>query len=268
VRHVSHVVPILICIVGSFTLLGVLYVVFAQPRVFPDRVPRYMWAINAHGLGATTSEALANLLQPQQRASDFLESNGFARTSIAIGHPTLEKELNYPGGVTWNAYQDIAVPADTYARFARLSNRLDIYQKGRNDLSWSFPRIPFEAFANLIAFSTIALLCLSAVSLETRSADVARAPRGMHPVIVAIQTVVSGLLVLISLVEAHLLPLLGPRVLAIILGVGLISLGAWLYKTRDWWKDSRFLRYAYACYLAAFAAILGFGTYALTVPVT
>ena len=71
-----------------------------------------------------------------------------------------------------------------------------------------------------------------------------------------------------SLVQAHLLALLGPRVLAVLLALGLISLGAWLYKTRDWWKESRLLRIAYVCYLMAFLAILGFGAYALSVPVT
>ena len=181
VRHVSRIVPIVISTVGMLTLLGVLYVVFSQASVFPDRVPRYMWAITAHSKGITKPQALANLLAPQQRASDFLQANGFKPSSIVIGRPGVEKVDNYSGGATWEAFQDIAVPADTYARFARLSNRLEIYQKGRNDLTWPFPQIPFATFVNAVGIWTILLLCLSVVSLETRSSDVARAPRGMHP---------------------------------------------------------------------------------------
>jgi len=135
-------------------------------------------------------------------------------------------------------------------------------------LTWPFPQIPFATFVNAVGIWTILLLCLSVVSLETRSSDVARAPRGMHPAVVGLQTLVAGLLILISLVQAHLLALLGPRVLVVFLALGLISIGAWLYKTRDWWQESLFLRIAYVCYLAAFLAILGFGAYALSVPVT
>ncbi len=266
-RHVSRVVPIVICVFGALTLVSVLYVVFAQGKVFPDRVPRYMWTITAENSGGTKSEALSNLLASRQRATGFLERNNFAASSIAIGHAYVEKQQNYSGVVTWDANQDISVPADAYARFARLSNRLEIYQKGRKDLISSFPAIPFLAFANVIIFSTIALLCLSVVSLETRYADVARDPRGMHPVMVAAQTVMSGLLILVSLVEAHLLFLLGPRALAVMLAIGLISLGAWLYKTRAWWRDNRFLQIAYVWYVLAFFAVIGFGVYALLVPV-
>ncbi len=261
-------VPIVICVIGALTVLTVLYVILAQGKVFPDRVPRYMWAITGQSSSATQSQALANLLEPRQRASGFLQRNGFAASSIAIGRANLDKLQDFSGNVTWNATQDIAVPADTYARFARLSNRLEIYQKGRADLLWSFPQIPFLVFVNVIGFSTMVSLCLSVVSLETRSADVARAPRGMHPVVVALQTIVLGLLILVSLTEAHLLWLLGPRVLAIILAVGLVSLAAWLYKTRDWWRDNRFLRIAYMCYIFAFLAVIGFGVYAVLVPVT
>ncbi|HET9392735.1 MAG TPA: hypothetical protein VFO29_04305 [Candidatus Rubrimentiphilum sp.] len=267
-RHVSRVVPVIICVFGALTLISVLYIVFSQSTVFPDSVPRYMWAITAESKGSTEDDALSNLAAPRDRATIFLERNNFAASSIVLGRANAEKEQSYSGEVEWDANQDISVPADTYARFARLSNRLEIYQAGRKDLIFSFPAIPFLPFANVIVFSTIALLCLSVVSVETRYADVARAPRGMHPVMVAVQTIMSGLLILSSLVEAHLLFLFGPRVLAIVLAIGLISLAAWLYQTRNWWRESSFLRVAQLGYMFAFVAVIGFGVYALLVPVT
>jgi len=261
-------VPIVICVIGTLTLVTVLYVVFAQGTVFPDRVPRYMWPITAESSGSSKSAALSNLVATKERAAGFLERNNFPASSIVFGRTNVEKQQSFSGQVEWDANQDISVPADTYARFARLSNRLEIYQKGRKDLIASFPAIPFLAFANVIIFSTIALLCLSVISLETRYADVARAPRGMHPFFVAVQTIMLGLLILVSLVEAHLLFLLGPQALAVILGIGLLSLAFWLYKTRGWWRDNRFLQIAYIWYILAFLASIGFGVYALLVPVT
>jgi hypothetical protein len=266
-RHVSRIVTPVICVVGTLALFTVLYVTVAQSAVFPDRVHRYMWTITAHSSGDSKAAAIADLLLPQQRASDFLEANGFPASAIAISAPSTYDD-GVSSAVRWSASQDISVPADTYAKFARLSNRLEIYQQRRTDLKWLFPEPPFARFAKVVGFLTILLLCFSVVSLETRSADANRAPRGMHPISVAIQTMACGLLILISLVEAHVLALLGPRVLILILAIGLISIAAWLLKTRVWWTDQSFLRYAFFLYVATFIAIIVYGVYALTVPVT
>jgi hypothetical protein len=255
------------CITGAIALFAVLFVTAAQSTVFPDRVPRYMWPIAAHSIGTSKATAIANLSGPRQRAAGFFQTNGFPAGVTVVG-PPLAFMSGIPSDMRWTASQDIAVPAETYARFARLSNRLEIYQRGRDDLTWSFPEPPFATFAKVIGVLTILLLCLSVVSLETRSADVSRAPRGMHPASVALQTMTCGLLILISLVEAHVLALLGPRVLAFVLAVGIVSIGAWLFKTRAWWNDNAFLRRALLWYVAAFVAIIAFGGYALTVPVT
>jgi hypothetical protein len=271
-RHVSRFARPVIVILGSLTFLTVLYVTAAQSSVFPDSVRRYVWTIAAHGSGASKPEAIANLLRPQQRATDFFEANGFSSHLIVIGPPiaqmggTLPSEIQ--SDVKWSASQDIGVPADTYAKFARLSNRLELYQQSRNDLTWSFPEPPFAAFARIVGFLTLLFLCVSVVSLETRAADVNRAPRGMHPLMIAIQTLTFGLLILASLVEAHVLALLGPRVFACMLVLGVISLAAWLLKTRAWWMDQAFLRYALFYYAAALAAVALYGVHALMVPVT
>jgi hypothetical protein len=262
-RNVSNKVPVAIVLAAIPALIAVLAVVLFQQRAFPDALPQHAFTITALSSGPTQSAAAKNLAASRKRAIVFLRSNGFAASAIEILNPTFEFSpgdgQTVPG--TWEARQQYLVKAESYALSARLSNRLERFQGKRADLFWDYPAIPFFNLAVAVGVATILCLTFSVVSLETREADVTRAPRGMHPVVVFAQTLMFALLGLCSLVAAHLIAFLTAPVLLALLAIGVISLGVWLYKTRVFWNQSTFLLNAYRLYTAALVIVVAAGAF-------
>lgn len=167
----------------------------------------------------------------------------------------------------YEADQQINVKANNYAKLARLNNAIasQLDPSGKA-VSSVFPAPTFAPLAIAVAFWYVVLLTTAVAALETRSADVNTAPRGMHPIFIACQTILIGSLIALAVVYIHLLamPARLPFIFASVLGVALLA--AWLWKTVPWWRQSRFLRFAHACYATALAIVIAIDIIVLTAP--
>lgn len=251
------------------SLATVLYVLAFQPRLFPDLLPDGKFTITVSAYGASAEAALDALSKPAQDASDFLRRNGYSGTAIGSTAPqvTLPPHDN-PSARPWLAEQSFNLAAPSYSLQARLANRLEAYAGKRTDMRWEYPDVPFASLAIAVGVITLIVLSLSVAVLERRQADVSASPRGLNPVMVFIQTMNAGCLLLCSITAAHLLSFMTARVLTLILAIGVFSLAAWLYKTNSWWKQTAFLRSAYAGYVALLLVIVISGAIAARVSPT
>lgn len=259
-RNVSDKVSFAILAAALPAVVAVLAVLLYPARAFPDALPGHSFVITAMSSSPNRNDAAQELAEARQRAVAFLHDNGFKQESINVHQPDFE---HVEGSAAlndrfseWQGRQQVSVTAESYSLSARLSNRLERFQGKRTDLDWQYPVIPFFALLVGTGVATIVCLTFSVVSLETREADVTRAPRGMHPVIVFAQTLMFALLILCSLAAAHLVAFLTARVLIALLAIGVVSLSAWLYKTRGFWKQSAFLTNAYVGYIAALFVVV------------
>ncbi|HEY8320183.1 MAG TPA: hypothetical protein VIG46_00135 [Candidatus Baltobacteraceae bacterium] len=199
--------------------------------------------------GSTQAKALAQLGTIRTRELSALAANGVPRQGVVEG--SVDTGHDKKDGYYW-ASQTLRVPADDYPRFARLSNRINRLKDP--DFSLSFPQLPFQNA--LVSLFVVAFIVgsISTVALETRKADVSRSPKGMHPAIVAIQTLMYGVIVALAIFYIHLLgDGIGGAFLAVE-GIFIASLAIWLYRTRRSWTQSNGYRVARFGYLAALLA--------------
>ncbi|HEY1975804.1 MAG TPA: hypothetical protein VGG89_04645 [Candidatus Baltobacteraceae bacterium] len=268
-NQVSRVVPIAVVIAGIVMIAGVLVVVLHRGAIFAtDPVsPSLQTNVWVTGVARTGTGAEAKRDRARSLAVAFFRQRGFIDAQIA---PEPPRPIDYEqDSHVYVADQIVDLRSVTFAPLARAMNALqrDVDPTERT-VSGTFPTPPFLPLAFAVCILYVALLSISVAALETREADVNRAPRGMHPFYVATQTLLIGLLVLLAMVDAHaLLPASRvPFIVAAALGVGILLL--WLFKTRNWWQQTVFLRCAFVAYVIATVLVIVSDVLALRVPLT
>lgn len=201
------------------------------------------------------------------RAITYLKQRGFSDAQVS---PEPPRPVDYDkDSHEYKADQIVDVRSSTFPPLARAMNALprDVDPTERS-VSGTFPMPPFLSLAISVCVLYLVLLTVGVAAMETREADVNRAPSGMHPFYVGAQTLLIGSLFAFAVVDAHtLLPLSRlPFILTAALGAGMLVL--WLFKTRSSWRQTAFLRCAFVAYVAATAAVVVAGVIALLVPLT
>jgi hypothetical protein len=168
----------------------------------------------------------------------------------------------------WQADQQIAVSCADYSKLARMNNAVvPELDPSKKLITGSFPSGVFIPICIAIALGCLLVLVAAVAALETREADISRAPRGMHPIFIGIQTALYGALAALAVVYANVLaaPAKPPFVIVSVVGIGL--LGTWLWRTRPWWTTPS-LRFVWFTYVAAFVAVIATFVWALETPLT
>jgi hypothetical protein len=267
-NSVSRVVPYVIAVVGGLTLVLVLVFLMQSRQIF-TAVPAsgcYSTPVLIQAAGATRKAAVAVRDAARTRAMAFLAGRGFSATQAMAEAPA--EVVSYPNSSSYEADQQIDVCIADYAKLARTDNAIAAELEPGGTIVGGFPAGTFFPISIAIALGCLVLLTLAASALETREADVARAPRGMHPVIIGAQTMLYGLLVALAVVYGHVLapPSKIPFVAVSLLGIGLLCI--WLWKTRRWWKQSTFLHVSWGAYVLGIAGIVIAVAWALAQPLT
>lgn len=220
--------------------------------LFPD-ADAISWDLWARGHGPSQNAARANFNRSEREALDFLKRSGFNSSAITRGEVGIGKNLTLPGD--WEASEQFSVEGSSYARFSNLANQVSKIDPTARRLSASFPPIPFEAILVWVVALTLLFLCVSVTSVEFRAADVSAAPRGMHTVVIASQTLLYATAVMTAVAYVHL-NALAARTAFVILALCIIaSIGVWLFRTRCYWRQSSFLRRAYIAYVTCGVAV-------------
>lgn len=268
-KVVSWVVPYVIVITGVLAIVSLVALLSLSRTIF-DATPNggvYSSIVWVKGTASSQQGAELRRDEARRRALAFLHTRDFADNDIDVLKPLAD----FSDAVHHNyeADQQIEVKTVDYAKLARLNNAVasELDPSGRS-VSAVFPVPTFTAFAISIAFSYVVLLAMAIAALETRSADVNTAPRGMHPIFIGAQTILITSLIALALVYVHLLaaPARIPFLFASGLGVALLAV--WLWKTSPWWRRSRFLRSAQVCYVAALIVVVAVDVFALAAHMT
>lgn len=267
--QVSRLVPFIIAIVGTLTLAGVLVVVLLRGTIFavePQARP-LQTTVWAEGTASTARQAEASRDRWRIRTVAYLRGKGFTETQISLEPPL--KTTFYKERHEYEADQVIDVRSDTYPPLARTVNALprDV-DPSQKSVSGTFPAPPFLALGVCVAIAYIVFLSIAGAALETRKADVTRAPPGMHPFLVGSQTLLFGLLFVLAVVEAHLLLPEARLLFAFVSTYGVVMLIVWLALTSESWRQSIFLRSAFFVYAAAVVIVIVADIVALRVPMT
>ena len=265
----SRVVPIVIIVVGALTLAVVLIVVGQSRSIFAvaPQAPPLRTTVWAKGFGSAAQAAERARDRARSRAVGFLRRRGFSEGQIAPRVPLVD--FFDKAHHQYEADQLIDVSSDTYPVLARSMNAIDFGPGPSGELlSGTFPRPPFLALAVCASVFFVVLLSIAVAALETREADVSRAPSGMHPFFVVVQTLLIGVLFILAVIDAHLLLPASrlPFAFVSVLGIGMLVY--WLGNTRSRWQQSPFLRRAYVGYVAGVGGVVAAVIVALHVQLT
>jgi len=247
-RPASWLVPYFGIVSATIVVVAIALLLAKSQSIFPTSIHDTLES----GLATTSStqaKALAQLATIRTRELSALAANGVPRQGVVEG--SVETGHDKKNGYYW-ASQTLRVPADDYPRFARLSNRINRLKDP--DFSLSFPQLPFENALVFLLVVAFVVGSVSTVALETRRADVSRAPKGMHPAIVATQTLMYGIVVALAIFYMHLLGDGIGGAFLVVEGIFIASLAVWLYQTRRSWSQSNGYRIARLGYLAALLA--------------
>jgi len=260
-KYVSRDLPAAIIASSLTAFFAVALFVALGHQIFPDTEP-FRWDVWASGSGDSRGDALTDLATSRAMAMSFLSRAGFRPSDITDGSASsVQTSLDghyrpLPKGRSWFAQQRFSVIGTSYTRFATLSDRVVALDPQGTRISSSFPPMPFQRTLGLIIVLAIISLSLSGGSLETRAAITTSSPRGMHPVVVASQTLTYALFALFSIAFVHIA---SNTTREVYVACGLLfffSLSAWLVKTRTYWSQTAFLSRAYRCYIAATTVLL------------
>jgi hypothetical protein len=258
-----------VALTGAITIAFVLTIVALSPAIFGG-VPAsgsYDAPISIEGQGVSEESARTARELALARTLPFLANRGFVGSNVRPAKPA---DVDHDERLRiYLADQTVDVYSSNYAKLARLDNAIPrILDPTQKTIMASFPSGTFIPFSGLIALGCLLLLCVAVAALDTREADVSRAPRGMHPVMVGAQTALYGFLVALAIVYAHVLapPAALPFVVVSLVGVGL--LGIWLVKTRPWWNASTFMRRSWYAYAIALVGVIAVTVWALAQPLT
>jgi hypothetical protein len=259
--------------VGLAVAAWAFYVLSHLSTVFPNTVEGN-WEIWISAYAPTKSSAIRLFDEHRATVEGFLRKNGLALSAFEPGPFSIDQFVTsdealraLPRG--WHGYvaqRSFRMPVNDYARFARLSNTVRRLDPAGLTISSSFPEAPFRRFALTVAWLTAIGLCLSVVSLESREADVNHAPLGMHPVVVAWQTLLYAGLFAIPVIYVHLLADTSRLVFELLMLIGLGSLGFWLVRTRFWWNQRATLRICFFAYVLGALGIVAETIWALKQP--
>lgn len=261
VKYVSRDLPAAIIASSLIAFLAVVLLVAFDHQIFPDTEPSFRWDVWANGSGDSRSAALADLATSRTMAMSFLSRTGFSCTDITEGSvSSLQTSVDghsrpLPKGRSWFAQQPFSVTGTSYTRFAALSDQVVALDPEGTRISSSFPPMPFQRTLGLIIVLAIISLSLSGGSLETRAAITTSSPRGMHPAVVASQTLTYALFAAFSIAFVHVASKMTREVYIIFGSLFFLSLSAWLIKTRTYWSQTAFLSRAYKWYVAVTAGL-------------
>lgn len=260
-RPASWLVPYFI--VGSavvaVALVGML--VFAPQRFFPDAIHDTL-TTTIGAVAKTPALAASKLEAIHARALAEFARSGVSTRDVISGRALIEKRKFDPG---YEATQTLSIPADAYERFAKFSNRINRLHDP--DVSVPFPQSPVQGGFTRTFVLVIVLGMLVGGGLSTRRADTTRAPKGMHPIAVALYTLTYAAIVALALYYVH------AYFDGVVLGIGALEavlvafLGTWLFQTRRSWTQSRFYRAAFVAYIAGLVIVAGVAVWALAQPV-
>jgi len=247
-RPASWLVPYFAIACATIVVVTIAWLLVSSQSLFPTHIHDTLESGLAT-TGATPAKALAQLATIRNRELSALAANGVPEQGVVDG--TIDTGRDEKGRYYW-ANQTLAVPADDYPRFAKLSNRINRLEDP--DFGLSFPQLPFQTGLTLLLIAAFVVGSVSTVALETRKADVQRAPKGMHPAIVATQTLTYGVIAALAIFYDHLLGDGIAWAFLAIEGIFIVSLAVWLYQTRRSWTQSQGYRIAWYAYLAALLA--------------
>ncbi len=260
-RAISWLVPYVAIAMGVLDIVVLVVLVFSSTSIFPERIDDAL----VSGIGSTSqptaAAARAQLAPIRERALEAFATNGVPRAAVAEGPVEVERDAQYK---TYSASQSLTIQADDYPRFARFANRINRLKDA--DIGVSFPHAPFQRLITgaLIVFLIVALV--STVALETRKADVNRSPKGMHPLMVAVQTLMYGVVATMAIVYAHFLGDGIAGMFAVLEAIFCVTLAVWLYQTRRSWAQSTGYRLGYCAYMVALALVVGIAIWAFAQP--
>lgn len=246
-RPASWLVPYFGIACAAIVVVAIAWLLAMSQSIFPTAVSDKLTS-GLSATGATASEALAKLRTIRTRESAALAANGLPAQGI-VAEPIEQGHDDKEG--YW-ATQTLAVPANDYPRFARLSNRINRLKDP--DFGLSFPQIPFQTGLIVLLAAAFVLASISMAALDTRKDDVQRAPKGMHPAIMATQTLMYGVIAALAIFYAHLLGDGIAGAFSAIEAVFIASLAVWLYQTRRSWVQSQGYRIAWYASIAALLA--------------
>lgn len=242
--------------------VSVLVVLVAFPAsIFPTRISDALTS----GIGGTSqptaAAARAQLGPIRERAIALFSAHGVPRVGVAAGAVEIERDAQ---DKTYSATQTLTIRADDYPRFARFANRINRLKDP--DIGVSFPHAPFQRLITgaFIIFLIFALV--STVALETRKADVNRSPKGMHPLMVGVQTLMYGIIAAMAIVYVHFLAGGIAGMFAILEAIFCVVLAVWLYQTRRSWAQSTGYRLAYYAYVVSLVLVTGVAAWAFVQP--
>ena len=266
-RSVSRWVPYVIAVFGAITLLGLLALGIFSAKIF-NALPEqgvYSSTVWLTATAYTRHTAIAALEGARARALALLARRGFSGAGMELQPMTVERNDDTHLR-TFGADQQIEMRSKSYVDLARLSNA--IAQQHDPAVTATSPSATFFPLAVAISICYLLVLLIAAAALETREADVTRAPRGMHPFFVAAQTLLYGLLVALAVLYAHLLVAQARTAFVIVSLLGIALLCVWLWKSRPWWSQSRFMRISWGVYASALVFVVLSGILALAQPIT
>jgi hypothetical protein len=266
-KIVSRVVPYVVVIVGALTLAALALMFVRSSQIFDGPAPGGLFSIEVSmtGGGPSRSAAIAASEAARVRAFAVFARQGFQSRDAVVDEALRSYAVRrYPP--EFRADQSFDVRWPTYAKLARLSNAADRLKDPA--IAGGFPDIAFSPFAITIGVVYIFLLMLSGIALETREDDVSHAPRGMHPLLLAVQTLFLGCSIALAVVYARVLADAAVSPFILLCALGVLSLGYWLWKTRSWWNQSRLLRVAWVAYVCALALAVAADAVALAQPLT
>lgn len=247
VRHVSAYSKAAIGISAAVALILLIAFLGHLNNLLTDAAPISL-DIWVRGEGASKTAARDEFTQSRSEALDFLANAGFHSSEIERDDFAMDRSPMRSGA--WEASQRLTVSGTSYARFSTLSNDVSKIDPSGRRISASFPPIPFEAAVVWVGTFTIILLCVSVTSVDFRAADVSAAPRGMHGVVIASQTLLYAAAIMSAVMYVHVNALVARTGFIFVAVCIIASIGVWLFRTRPYWRQSSFLSRAYVGYVA------------------
>lgn len=261
-RRFSPLVPYIMIVAGAAVIVFVAALLLAPQSFFPDAIHDTLTVGVVVDCGSP-KDCADRLAAVRTRVVKAFADNGLGPDGFVVDKPLIQRlrdaKNDYEGS------QEFRVPADDYPRFARFANRINRLRDP--DFGISFPASPIQSGFTWAMALALIFAILATAGLEIRRTDVSRAPRGMHPFVVAIETVAYGAAAALAIYDAHAYFDAVAPVVAILEAVVLAVVVAWLYQSRWAWKNSEFYRAAYVAYIVAVPAVAAIAIWALLRPV-
>jgi hypothetical protein len=184
-KSVSWVVPYAIALAGTITIALLLFFQMTSAAICGALPPSgaYSASVLVTGTGSTPQAATAARDAAHSRVLAFLTRRGFSASDVTSERPTdveHDEQLH-----RYVADQEIDVRSKSFVDLSRTDNAVNAQLDPTGTIiSMSLPTPTFYTLSLIIALGFVFCLTLAVASLETRSADVSRAPRAsLHRVL-------------------------------------------------------------------------------------